>query len=47
VGGTLRYVSTAFSTAARLVSAISCPCDSAVVNAFKVLGVPGDIDGQT
>jgi hypothetical protein len=28
----------AASTAARSVSAISCPWDSAVVNAFRVLG---------
>jgi hypothetical protein len=33
-----RYCSMAVSTAARLVSAISCPWDSAVVNAFRVLG---------
>ena len=36
--GIPRYCSMARSTAARLVSAISCPWDSAVVNAFKVLG---------
>ena len=36
--GIPRYCSMARSTAARLVSAISCPWDSAVVNAFRVLG---------
>src|SRR5262249_10992489 len=33
-----RYFSMTFSTAARSVSAISCPWDRAVVNAFSVLG---------
>ena len=33
-----RYFSMAASTAARSVSAICCPWDSAVVNAFSVLG---------
>ena len=36
--GIPRYCSIAPSTAARLVSAIYCVWDSAVVNAFKVLG---------
>src|SRR5271166_755315 len=36
--GMPRYCSMAPSTAARLVSAISCPWDSALVNASRVLG---------
>ena len=36
--GISRYCSMASSTAARSVSAISCPWDSARVNAFRVLG---------
>jgi hypothetical protein len=37
-GGICRYLSTARSTAARSVSAISCPWDSARVNASRVFG---------
>jgi hypothetical protein len=33
-----RYFARTFSTAARSVSAISCPWDRAMVNAFSVLG---------